>query len=99
MKTATLEERFWSKVDRSGSCWIWTGSRQGSHRPHERKYGSFFVEGKRRNAHVVSYEISVGPVPAGMVVMHLCDNPPCVNPSHLKPGTQKQNVWDYHGKM
>ena len=82
--------RFWAKVDRSSSttgCWEWTGSR------HPRGHGQFGF-GRSVKAHRFIYEAQVGPIPAGMVIMHTCDNPPCVNPAHLRAGTQADNVTD-----
>jgi DNA invertase Pin-like site-specific DNA recombinase len=45
-------------------------------------------------AHRVSYETNVGPIPAGHVIRHTCDNPPCINPAHLVTGTQRDNEQD-----
>lgn len=49
-------------------------------------------------AHRVSYELFVGPIPAGMHVLHHCDNPPCVRPSHLFLGDAKVNAQDRAAK-
>lgn len=82
-------ERFWPKVDRSGgldACWPWTGH-------STRGYGTFRVGPARQAmAHRVAYELSVGPIPAGFQLDHLCRNPPCCNPAHLEPVTPQENV-------
>ena len=88
LSAATLR-RFWAKVDRAndGGCWTWTGATDGSGR-----YGSFSVNGKLERAHRVAYRIAIGPVPEGLVLDHLCKVTLCVNPRHLEPVTQRENV-------
>lgn len=69
-------------------CWIWQGLRWG------KGYGRY---GDAR-AHRLIYAELVGDVPADMVVMHTCDNPPCCNPAHLRLGTHADNVRDREAK-
>lgn len=72
----------------NGECWEWKGARTKG------GYGTY----KRTTAHRHAYECTYGPIGAGMVVMHTCDNPPCINPAHLKLGTQQQNLADMWAK-
>lgn len=82
----TVEERFWSKVDKSGECWEWTAGK------YAWGYGQFSVGYKKIRAHRWAYEHLVGPIPEGLVIDHLCRNPPCVNPAHLEPVTGAENT-------
>jgi hypothetical protein len=84
--------RFWARVDRSGECWLWLGSH------HEFGYGWFWANGRSWNAHRVAWELTNGVIPSGRVVMHTCDNPPCVNPAHLRLGTVADNQSDMAAK-
>ena len=89
----TVEERFWAKVDASGgpaACWAWNASRDGF------GYGHFATERRRiERAHRVSWRFSNGrSIPDGVLVLHRCDNPWCVNPAHLWLGTDADNVRD-----
>ncbi len=73
-------------------CWEWTGTRQGQ------GYGILYVEGKSTLAHRFAWAFANGPIPAGMQVLHHCDNPPCTRLSHLFLGTQKDNMQDMASK-
>lgn len=61
---------------------------------NDRGYGSVSIDGKREYVHRFSYARMVGPIPEGLDIMHSCDNPPCFNPNHLKPGTPEDNIVD-----
>ena len=88
-----MRERFWAKVDKSGDCWEWTGGKMRG------GYGSFKDDGgKTVYAHRISWAINCGRIPKGLCVCHHCDNPNCVNPSHLFLGTDKDNKQDSMGK-
>lgn len=80
--------RFWGHVDKSGDCWLWTASR------NLLGYGEFNVyeDGRDWYAHRFAYEQTVGPIPDGLVLDHLCRNPSCVNPDHLEAVTQQENI-------
>ena len=86
-------------VDRSDprGCWNWTGGK-GEFGHGRANVGSGRANAEMMPAHHLSYQLHVGPVPAGKIVMHSCDNPGCVNPAHLSVGTQLDNVRDMHTK-
>jgi len=81
-------DRFWMKVQKGPSCWQWTAALSDT------GYGSFYDSNRRKqcNAHRFSYELTIGPIPEGMDLDHACSNRSCVNPSHLRPVTRKQNM-------
>lgn len=86
-----IETRF-AKYYTKGSpeeCWIWTGCK------NQHGYGQIRVESKGIKAHRFALEIYLGrPITEGMCVLHSCDNPSCVNPNHLREGTQQDNMDD-----
>ena len=83
-----IMDRFWSKVDKTGDCWEWTGATVPF------GYGMYKFKGKSCHAHRVSYELQYGEFDETLMVLHKCDNPPCVKPNHLFLGTQKDNMQD-----
>lgn len=101
-----LAEKIWERVipngewpDQSkeyykglGPCWTWQGSKG-------KGYAKILHGGKLRLAHRETYRMFNGPLQDGMVVMHKCDNPSCVNPLHLKLGTSEENVREAHQRM
>lgn len=91
----TVQERFWSKVNKTGECWLWTGARTRS--KHQR-YASFTFDGRTMGAHRFAYELLVGPIPDGMRLDHRATCPKhCVNPAHLRPVTYKQDAENQAG--
>ncbi len=99
---AKIEARFWAKVNRSGPtmpgmascCWTWMASTDG-------RYGQMRIggrPGRLHQSHRLSWWIAGFHIPDGLLVLHRCDNPPCVNPDHLFLGTQKDNLQDASAK-
>jgi hypothetical protein len=79
------------EVDPVTGCWLWTGAKN--------PFGYGNIGGERGvpkniNTHRAAYELYVGPIPPGMVVMHSCDRPACFNPAHLSVGTPRDNTQD-----
>lgn len=91
-----LPVRLWAKIAKAGpnDCWPWTGFTDPKGR------GRIYKPGSRSMVLVyrAAYEDAVGPVPAGLNVLHRCDNPPCCNPAHLWLGTTADNNEDMHAK-
>jgi len=83
-KTST--ERFWDRVEKTDTCWLWTGSKtQGG-------YGQLSVDGVCVGAHRIAYRLLIGPYPAGYHIDHLCRVRNCVNPDHLEAVTVAENL-------
>lgn len=88
-KIALTVAQFMAHVEQSDiGCWTWTGDTYAG------GYGRYEIDGNRRRAHRWAYEFFTGPIPEGMHVLHDCDNPPCVNPGHLRLGTHDDNMAD-----
>ena len=86
MEINELPQRIAEKIEVEGGCWLWTAKRS------DEGYGYVGLEGRTRIAHRVTYELLIGPIPDGLVLDHTCTTPPCVNPTHLEPVTQAENV-------
>jgi len=84
--------RFFKKVRKTDSCWIWTGALSDC------DYGLFGIKGQMLYSHRLMWEHHHGPIPEGLFVCHDCDNPSCVNPEHLKLGTHQDNMDDMKRK-
>ncbi len=88
------KERFWGKADKRGpdECWEWNAAKDNA------GYGWFYLCGKMYRAHRISWVVENGSIPEGKLILHKCDNPPCVNPGHFFIGVQKDNVLDMERK-
>lgn len=78
--------RFMKKVNKTETCWLWTGSTDGYGH-----YGKMNIDGKTLSSHRLSYLHHHGEIPEGLVVRHKCRTMKCVNPNHLELGTYLQN--------
>lgn len=87
-------KRFWDKVDIKGpdDCWEWQRSLNNG------GYGRSHFNGKQIKAHRLSFLLTHHEIPEGMLVLHKCDNPKCVNPDHLFLGTHYDNMQDMKAK-
>ena len=88
----TVQERIMNRLiqDPSG-CWIWMGFTH-------KGYGKIGVEGKNKRVHRVMWELTNGPIPKGIFVLHKCDITECANPDHLFLGTHTDNMKDMINK-
>lgn len=92
MAITAVSKRFFAKVDVStiDQCWLWTAHL------NNKGYGEFSFNGKVALAHRVAYELFVEPIPEGLVIDHVrsrgCVSTACVNPAHLEPVTQRENM-------
>ena len=94
MPNRSLSERFHEKyiTDPMSGCWLWVGG------VDTRGYGQISEGGKMRRAHRISWQLHQGEIPVGMDILHKCDVPLCVNPSHLFFGTRTDNMRDCAAK-
>jgi hypothetical protein len=86
----TFYNRFWAKVNKTDTCWIWTGATI-------KGYGMIskgFWKGGTIQTHRASWQIHFGPITKDQIVCHKCDNPSCVRPDHLFLGTHLDNMHD-----
>jgi hypothetical protein len=90
---ATYDDRFWSKVQKTDTCWLWTSTRNPF------GYGRVYWRGRMNvRAHRLAWELTYGAIPEGRWVLHSCDTPSCVRPDHLFLGDARTNVADMHAK-
>lgn len=89
---AAAKPRFMKHVNKTDTCWLWTGSIDVS------GYGDCWFRGKTDGAHRVAWLIFNGEITDGLFVLHRCDNPKCVNPEHLFLGTHSDNMRDASSK-
>lgn len=87
-------ERYWAKIDKTpdqgpeGDCWIWVGSK------FDNGYGAFWLRKQNMGAHRAAWSLKNGLIPEGACILHSCHNRCCVNPDHLRAGSQQDNADD-----
>ena len=83
MDSKTAQRLLSKIVPQLDGCWLYG---------RNKSYGTVRIGGRQYRAHVLVYELLVGPVPDGMELDHTCNNPPCVCPDHLEPVTHRENM-------
>ena len=91
-------ERFWEKAKKTDTCWLWTAGRTRCGYGHFKEIATG-TQLKWTRAHRFAYEELVGPIPDGLVLDHMCHQPLCVNPDHLRAVTQSENARNRSGLM
>lgn len=92
MSNIFTPDSFWSRVNKTETCWLWTGHINSD------GYGQLSVYGYTERAHRVSWMLSKGIIPAGKLILHKCDIRNCVNPEHLFIGNDADNTLDMVNK-
>lgn len=93
MPLVPLEEKFWAKVEKTETCWLWTAGKNGT------GYGVIKHGADHWTAHRLSYTWARGPIPDGLELDHLCRVRECVNPDHMEPVTHLENVRRGHAGL
>jgi len=90
LQNRQLADRIREKVviNPKTGCWEWQSAKD------DKGYALIWYKGQSRRAHRLSYELFVGPLPDGYLACHACDNKGCVNPDHIWPGTNQDNIDD-----
>lgn len=92
LRGVPVETRLWGRCKVVGECWEYQGN------TNRGGYGTLEWRGRKWKAHRVAYTLAKGEIPDGLEVLHSCDNPPCVNPEHLRVGSQSDNMRDAFGR-
>jgi HNH endonuclease len=95
--TSKAAARFWSKVERGyqfrpRECWHWTAAKD------QDGYGIFSHGDENEGSHRIAYRLTRGRIPLGLMILHSCDTRHCVNPAHMRLGTQRENMEDMRAR-
>lgn len=92
----SIEERLLARrtINKETNCWEFTGGRSNN----GTGYGVMNISGKTVRVHRLAYELFIGEIPNGQLVLHSCDNRKCFNPEHLSLGNQKENMREMVGR-